>query len=158
VIFLSTGEGRVKILSYPSFEPLLYRSWEEKAMTLNGHTSSCISLALQPTARWLASGGTDSIIALWDTTNWICHRTLTDMTGPVRSITFSHDGMYIVGGSDEGAGLEIAHVETGEYVHGLKLAGSAPVVCWHPLKYQLAYSDSTGLKIVGIDVSPRNAR
>jgi THO complex subunit 3 len=149
-IFLTTGEGRVKILSYPDFKPIFYTSYDPGLpFTLNGHTSSCLSIDLQPTARFLATGGSDSIIALWDTTEWICQRTLIDMTGPVRSITFSFDGSYIVGGSDEGPGLAIAHTETGENVHSIKTAGPCPIVAWHPNRYWLAYSDLGSLKILG---------
>jgi len=153
-IFVTTGEGRVKILSYPDFTPVLYSGAEpEKPFTLNGHTSACISAELQPTGRLLATGGSDSIIALWDTTNWICQRTLADMTGPVKSLSFSFDGSYIVGGSDEGPGLEIAHSETGEYVHSVKTAGPCPIVAWHPSRYWLAYTDLGSLKIVGVESS-----
>jgi THO complex subunit 3 len=149
-IFLTTGEGRVKILSYPDFKPVFYTSYDPGLpFTLNGHTSSCLSIDLQPTGRLLATGGSDSIIALWDTTEWICQRTLIDMTGPVRSISFSFDGSYIVGGSDEGPGLEISHAETGENVHSLKTAGPCPIVAWHPTRYWLAYSDLGSLKILG---------
>src|SRR5438477_2364185 len=99
-VFLTTGDGRVKILSFPDFEPVYHLSHDPKQpFTLNGHTSSCISIELQPTARFLATGGSDSIICLWDTTDWICQRTLLEMVGPVRSISFSFDGSYIVGGS-----------------------------------------------------------
>lgn len=151
-IFLTTGEGRVKILSYPDFEPIFNLSYEPTTpFTLNGHTSSCLSVEMQPTARFLATGGSDSIIALWDTKDWICQRTLIDMVGPVRSISFSFDGSYIVGGSDEGNGLEIAHAETGEYVHTVKTSAPCPMVAWHPSKYILAYTDSAGLKIIGVD-------
>ncbi|KAG4425712.1 hypothetical protein IFR04_001174 [Cadophora malorum] len=151
-IFVTTGEGRIKILSYPEFEPIFYsKSDPSNAFTLNGHTSSCISVDLQPTARFLATGGSDSIIALWDTTDWICQRTLIDMTGPVRNISFSFDGSFIVGGSEEGSGLEIAHTETGEYVHSIKTAGSCPAVAWHPSRYWLAYTDLGSLRIIGVD-------
>lgn len=110
---------------------------------------------MQPTARFLATGGSDSIIALWDTTDWICQRTLIDMTGPVRSISFSFDGSYVVGGSDEGNGLEISHTETGEHVHTVKTAGPCPVVVWHPSRYVLAYTDVGSLKIIGISEAER---
>lgn len=151
-IFLTTGEGRVKMLSYPDFLPISHLRHEpEIPFTLNGHTSSCLSIEMQPTARFLATGGSDSIIAMWDTTDWICQRTLIGMVGPVRSISFSFDGSYVVGGSDEGPGLDIAHAETGEYVHNIKTAGSCPVVAWHPSRYWLAYTDLGSLKIVGVD-------
>lgn len=151
-LFLTTGEGRVKILSYPEFKSVLHsKSSPKSAFTLNGHTSSCLSVELQPPARLLATGGSDSIIALWDTTDWICKNTLIDMTGPVRSISFSYDGSYIVGGSDEGTGLEIAHAESGEYVHSIKTTAPCPIVAWHPSRYILAYGEGGVLKILGID-------
>lgn len=155
-IFLTTGEGRVKILSFPDLEPVFYHSYDSTIpFTLNGHTSSCLTVELQPSARFLATGGSDSIIALWDTTDWICQRTLLEMTGPVRSISFSFDGSYIVGGSDEGSGLEIIHTEVGEHVHSIKTPGGHPctLVAWHPSKYWLAYTDLSGLKILGADMT-----
>lgn len=72
------------------------------------------------------------------------------MTGAVRTVSFSWDGSYVVGGSDEGNALEIAHVESGEYVTRVETTQPAPCVAWHPTRYWLAYSgDSAGLKIVG---------
>ena len=91
-IFVTTSDGKTRILSYPGFEPLLHLprkagdSASEEFM-LSGHTSSCLTAEMQPTARYLATGGSDSIIAVWDTTDWLCVRTLTSMTGPVRSIS-----------------------------------------------------------------------
>lgn len=88
-IFVSTSEGRVRILSYPKFEPVLHleHGGEPKEFTLKGHTSSCLATELQPMGRWLATGGADSIIALWDTRDWVCERTITRMVGPVRCIS-----------------------------------------------------------------------
>lgn len=97
-LFLTTGDGSVKMLDYPSMQ--LYH-------TLNAHTSSCTSIQVCPRGRYIAVGGSDALISLWDTTDLVCQRTLMDMTGPVRSLSFSFDGSFIVGGSDEGTGLEI---------------------------------------------------
>jgi THO complex subunit 3 len=44
-IFLTTGEGRVKILSYPDFQPIFHLNYDPTTpFTLNGHTSSCLSI------------------------------------------------------------------------------------------------------------------
>ncbi|RFU72440.1 aac-rich mrna clone aac3 [Trichoderma arundinaceum] len=104
-IFVSTSEGQIRILSYPEFEPVLSLGDGDDAteFTLKGHTASCLTAELQPMGRYLATGGANSIIALWDTTDWLCQRTITRMTGPVRSISFTFDGSYVVGGSDEAA-------------------------------------------------------
>lgn len=88
-VFATTGEGRIRVLSYPELEPMLHTNFggEKKEFTLNGHTSSCLTAELQPTGRYLATGGSDSMISLWDTADWICQRTITSMVGPVRSLS-----------------------------------------------------------------------
>ena len=119
--------------------------------TLHAHTSACISLALSPTSRYLAIGGSDALISLYDSHDWICRRTLSSLSGSVKSVSFSWDGSYVVGGSDEGTGFDIAHVETGDIVARVETTAPAPCLSWHPNgKYWIAYSgDSGGLKIVG---------
>ncbi|KAI1911729.1 hypothetical protein LOZ53_006179 [Ophidiomyces ophidiicola] len=154
-IFLTTGDGTVQIVSYPSFTPL---------HTLNAHTAACLCVSLSPTARYLAVGGGDSLISLWDTTDWICKRTVTSTGGGgVRGISWSWDGRFIVGACEEvdcaGVGLEIFHAETGDSVFTIPTDGAhvVPAVAWHPSRYLLAYSvyaelmgvGSNGLRIVG---------
>ncbi|KAI5295702.1 hypothetical protein KEM52_000495 [Ascosphaera acerosa] len=160
-LFLTHGDGTVQIVSYPSWEPLY---------TLNGHTSPCRSVKLSPTGRYLAVGGGDALISLWDTTDWICRRTVSGaQSGPVTDISWSWDGRFIVGACHESgwaSGLEIYHAESGESVFSSSGGpGSANVgigaVAWHPSRYALAYSalqapgssDSGGLRIIGTGLS-----
>lgn len=182
-LFVTTGLGTTRILSFPSFEPLYRLNYLKDTRTdgsgrgggdggrdsvssdtleeqlkqlgaefsLAGHTSSCLSVELQPSGRYLATGGSDSIIALWDTTDWICQRTLTHLEGPVRSISFTFDGSYICGGSEEGSGIDIIHTETGDRVHSFKTVGPTPVVSWAHTRYVMAYSDAGSLRTIGID-------
>ncbi|KKZ68458.1 hypothetical protein EMCG_05917 [[Emmonsia] crescens] len=175
-LFLTTGDGTVKVVSYPSFNPL---------HTIHAHTSACLSIALSPTSRYLAVGGSDALISLWDTTDWICKRTVSSANGgAVRGVSWSWDGRFIVGACDEpgcgGSGLEIFHAETGESVYTIPTGGGlssgagtngitgiasgpgasvgVPAVAWHPSRYWLAYSVTAdgmgsssggGLRIVG---------
>ncbi|BDD58465.1 hypothetical protein MPDQ_003418 [Monascus purpureus] len=153
--FATTGEGTVKVMSYPSFNTV---------HTLHAHTSACLSLALAPTGRYLAVGGSDALISLWDTTDWVCRRTVSSNNGgAVRGVSWSFDGRFICGACDEpgcgGNGLEIFHAETGESIYTVPTGGGSntgiPAVAWHPSRYWLAYSTtpdghgSGGLKIVG---------
>ncbi|KAF2463233.1 WD40 repeat-like protein [Lindgomyces ingoldianus] len=139
-LFVTNGEGCVKILDYPSFETTL---------TLTAHTSSCYAISMSPSGEYLAIGGGDALVTLWDTQEWMCPRTL-NIEGAVKSVDFSFDGSYVVAGSDEQKKLQIAHVESGEYVHTVDLNHSAVSVAWHPCRYVLAYSaDAQGLKIIG---------
>lgn len=183
---MSTGEGKVRVLSYPDLQPLMHYNYDRSRVDgpgatdeymMKGHTSSCLSVELSPNARYLASGGTDSMICLWDTQDWICQRSFTDMVGPVKSLSklspdllprqrvhdadvlslagFTWDGYYVVGGSDEGTGIECYHCESGERVHTFKTASPSPVVSWAPTRYHLAYSDLGQLRIIAADVPDR---
>ncbi|KAI6785855.1 THO complex subunit-like protein [Emericellopsis cladophorae] len=149
-VFVTTAEGKIRILSYPNFEPILREQYDdEREAMLSGHTSSCLSAELQPIGRYLATGGSDSIIALWDTKDWLCKRTITSWT---------FDGSFIVGGSDEGNGLVVTHAETGDKVHTFNTVGPCPLVAWAPTRYWLAYNDMGYLKIVGVDVDKLDRR
>ncbi|KAK3394550.1 WD40 repeat-containing protein [Podospora didyma] len=155
-VFLPTREGSVRILSYPDLEPLLHYNYEvdpeeSSEFLLKAHTASCLTAELSPTGRYLATGGADSMMALFDTKDWVCQRTVSSMVGPVKSISFTFDGSYVVGGSEEGAGLDVTHTETGEQVHTFKTAGPCEAVAWAPTRYFLAYSDLGILRIVGVD-------
>ncbi|KAL8755645.1 MAG: hypothetical protein Q9184_004738 [Pyrenodesmia sp. 2 TL-2023] len=176
-LLLTTGDGSVKICSWPPSPPTTtvangHTPLDHSAMatsrsstpvppssssslqalhTLHAHTSACVSLALSPTARYLAIGGSDALISLYDTHDWICRRTLSSLAGSVKTVSFSWDGSYVIGGSDEGTGIDIAHAETGEIVARIETSFPAPCVSWHPNgRYWIAYSgDPGGLKIVG---------
>ncbi|KAJ4372879.1 hypothetical protein N0V83_003170 [Neocucurbitaria cava] len=142
-LFMTGGDGSVKMHRYPSLEHTL---------TLNAHTSACYALSMSPSGEYLAAGGGDALVSLWDAQEWICVRTLELTGGLVKSVDFSFDGSYITAGSDdkEDKKIQIAHVETGEIVHTISVTTPAAQVAWHPCRYILAYSaDQQGLKIVG---------
>jgi THO complex subunit 3 len=155
---ITQGEG-VQILDYPSFHPL---------HSLAAHTSSCTAIAYSPSGPYLALGGSDAIISLWNTSTWICARTVSNpTTGKVANLTWSWDGRYLFGSSEEisGAieksGFDIYHAETGEVVHTIVTGKNAIAAAeWHPSRYWLAYTlveEKTGrssLHIIGAAGGP----
>ncbi|KAL2154081.1 hypothetical protein VTH82DRAFT_2757 [Thermothelomyces myriococcoides] len=91
-VFIPTADGTIRILSYPELEPVLHASYSSKdggpaEFMLKGHTASCLTTELSPTGKYLATGGADSIIALFDTRDWICQRTISRMVGPVKCLS-----------------------------------------------------------------------
>jgi THO complex subunit 3 len=142
-LYVTGGDGSVKLLRYPSFE---------NTLTLNAHTSACNAISMSPSGEYMAAGGGDALVSLWDTQEWICVRTLDLTGGLVKTVDFSFDGSYITAGSDdkEEKKIRIAHVETGDIVHTIDVPTPAAQVAWHPCRYILAYSaENQGLKIVG---------
>jgi len=110
LLLLTTGDGSVKIAAWPPATGSSSSSSPPALQTLHSlhaHTSACLSLALSPTGRYLAVGGSDALISLWDTQEWVCRRTLSGMQGGVRMVGFSWDGSFVAGSSDEGNGIEI---------------------------------------------------
>ncbi|KAI9683496.1 MAG: hypothetical protein M1822_006036 [Bathelium mastoideum] len=142
-LFTTTSLGTINVLDYPSFETL---------HSIRGHVAACHSVAISPTGANLATGGSDSLVLIWDTHDWMPKYSITDFVGTVRNISYSFDGSYVVGGSDEGSGLTVTHVESGDAVTTVATVGEKGVGCvgWHPNRYALAYTgDPSGLRIVG---------
>ena len=159
-LFVTQGDGSVKVLNYPSFNIV---------HTLSAHTSSCIAISYSPNGKYLAIGGSDAMISLWDTTDWICRRTVSNSSAgsmSIKGLSWSWDGRYVIGASEDvgsgpsegtNMGLEIYHAETGEVVHTIATKNSGtPAAEWHPNRYWLAYtqiedgkSGKSPLKIVG---------
>lgn len=146
-ILASTVDGPVKIFSYPSMKPI---------HTLSGHPSTTYSVQQSPAGNYIAIGGSDSAITLWDTSSWLCAHVLRENSNAVRALSFSMDGQYLVcgGGVDTDKvhekGLHVWHVDTGELLHTIETTNAPTFVEWHPLRYAIAFAgDPGGVKIVG---------
>lgn len=145
-LFATTGEGPIKILDWPSLDIL---------PTVSAYTSATYAVQHAPTGSYVAVGGSDGMVTLWDTSSWHCAHTLTAHNGSVRELSFSFDGAYIAASSgsdarDSAAGIEARHVDTGEHVHTIETSNPVTWLAWHPLRYWLAYAgDPGGLRIVG---------
>jgi len=144
VLLMSTATGKVLLYEFPGLHPI---------HSVDAHASGALCLELDPRGTHLAVGGSDAVVGIWDTREWICVRALRGMDAPAKSVSFSFDGTYICAGSDEigSHDIEIVHVDTGEHIHTISTNHPVTNVKWHPNKYALAYSgDPTGMKIVSV--------
>lgn len=91
-LLMATASGKVLIYEFPSLNGIY---------SVEAHASAALCLALDPRGVHLAVGGSDAVVGLWDTQEWICVRTLRGMESPVKTVDFSFDGAYIIAGSDE---------------------------------------------------------
>ncbi|KAL3668013.1 hypothetical protein V7S43_006885 [Phytophthora oleae] len=110
----------------------------ESAHKVMAHAGSCFSLDFHPSGRYLALGGLDSLVSVWDLEELYCVKTFVVTTASIRLVRFSHDGKYIAIGMDE-PNLVVVHVKSGEKVVNLQLQNNLQYLSWHPSKNVLAY-------------------
>src|SRR5262249_61638466 len=66
-----------------------------------GHTKSATAVAFSPDNRWLASGGKDNVIKIWDLTNGNILRTLYGHSSNINALAVSDDGQLLASGSGD---------------------------------------------------------
>src|SRR5882672_8892519 len=66
-----------------------------------GHTRSANAVAFSPDNRWLASGGKDNVIKIWDLATGSVLRTLYGHTSNVNALAVSPDGKLLASGSGD---------------------------------------------------------
>lgn len=133
VILTHHSEHTLRIMDYPS---LTVR--ESPA----AHVGGCVAVALDPRGRYLASGGYDSIINMFDLGEWICARTITVCEHSINALSFSYDGEYIAI-ANAGSYVDICATETAAALHRVPTLGPCPTVTWHPSKHIIAYCGQT---------------
>ncbi|KAK7054112.1 WD40-repeat-containing domain protein [Favolaschia claudopus] len=149
IVLTHHTEHTLRVIDYPS---LVLR--ESSA----AHVGGCVAVALDPRgtyvkypspshdgsqlSRYLASGGHDSIVNIFDLTEWISIRTITSCENSINAISFSHDGEYLAI-ANAGTYIDLCATETGLPLHRVPAIASAPTVTWHPSKYAIAYCGQT---------------
>uniref|UniRef100_A0A061S7R3 THO complex subunit 3 n=1 Tax=Tetraselmis sp. GSL018 TaxID=582737 RepID=A0A061S7R3_9CHLO len=128
--FITSNSGSIEMMSYPSME--LVRS-------LKAHSSCCYSIAFDPAGKYLASGGGDALVGLWDLEELICTHTFIRMDTPVRAIDFSHDSKHLAFASED-VFIDIVDVNTGELVHQITCNSSSDSIAWNPKHKMLAFA------------------
>ncbi|CAB1096197.1 unnamed protein product [Ectocarpus sp. CCAP 1310/34] len=129
-IINATETGSIDVMAFGSTKPL-----SRVRSTKLAHTAPCKALAIDPFNRYLASGGDDGLVSLWELDDFVCVRTIA-CEGEVRSLSFTPDGRFIAI-SISGGDVEIAEVETAASAHSLPGAKSQAVE-FHPKRPLLA--------------------
>ena len=84
-----------------------------------GHTACVLAMAYSPDGRYVASGGQDNTIIIWDLYSRKELRKLIGHTFYVNYISYSPDGKFLASGSSDGT-IRIWNVETGDELQCLK--------------------------------------
>ncbi|EIN11000.1 WD40 repeat-like protein [Punctularia strigosozonata HHB-11173 SS5] len=129
IVLTHHQETTLRVLEYPSLRLL-----EKPA----AHVAGCMAVALDPRGGHLASGGRDSIVNIFDLSEWISARTITACDRSITALSYSHDGEYLAIAS-AGSYIDICATETGAPLHRVPALGASQTVSWHPSKYVIAY-------------------
>ncbi|KAF0378176.1 WD40 repeat-like protein [Gigaspora margarita] len=150
MFFLTTGSGAIKILEWPTLIPV---------QVLRGHTANCYCIDFDPKQRYVAAGGADATVTLWDIQNGVCLRTFKELQYPVRTISFTHDGVYLAAASED-EHIIVSNVQSGKTIFKIKTKAATNSVAWHPKGYLLAFAGDeetpiekqyVGLKVFGFN-------
>jgi WD40 repeat protein len=131
--WVATGGTPGKIQIYSNSEL-------ESEMVAHAHSTT----ALGRSGRYIVSGGNDALIAVWDSDNMKCIRTLPESISPVTTLACNGElvawGSGGSGSKDGESVLSIGGIHNG--YHYVSHSVSAPVsrVRWHPTRMVLAYS------------------
>ena len=81
--------------------------------TLAGHDSRVTALVVAPDGSWLASGGRDGTVRLWDVATGQVRVSLSGHAGQVTAVAVAPDGNWLASGGSDGA-VRIWDVATGQ--------------------------------------------
>ena len=68
---------------------------------LTAHSSNCICLSYDPTGKYFAIGSNDVLVSLWDAKEYKPIRTFSELSWPVRTLSFSHDARLLAAASED---------------------------------------------------------
>lgn len=107
----------------------------------NAAQASCVDFA--PNGKIFATGGSDSLVSIWDVNEHVCLRTLDHLNSPVTNLSISHDSIYVASSNEDTltntCSVDISHIESGENIWTMPNV-SVTSLAWHPSKHILAYS------------------
>lgn len=137
LLLLSSGSGSVHIHSTS-------HSYK-RVHSHPTHSANVFCLQWDPLGRYIATASSDSMIGLWDTREWFCHKMIPSLTFPARSIGFSFDGEFIAAaGEDSFISINATNSPAGveDQVGKINLAQGSMIntLAWHPSRYVLAYA------------------
>ncbi|KAF8316878.1 WD40 repeat-like protein [Clavulina sp. PMI_390] len=130
LIYVATSIGELAVVDYPSLKLLAQ---------FNAHVDETTSLAVDVRGRYLATGGGDALVNLWDPLEWICERTLGAAESRIVGVASSHDGEWTAGACELGY-IDIYETETGLHNARIPQKSNLRSLAWHPSQPILASS------------------
>lgn len=108
--------------------------------TATAHTMGAYALSFSRDFRHFVTGGADSIVGLWETSDVTCIRTFDRAETYLRGVALSHDVTLLTAACEDRA-LEITRVTDGTRVRAIPQVDKVECVAWHPTTHVLAWAN-----------------
>lgn len=130
---LALDDGTVRIVPTTRLDSPIWR--------LQAHASGTNCIVYSRNLKYMASGGNDGLVSLWDLDDMLCLRTFARPDQTVRALSFSYEAKWLAYGSEDNVGMiDIMNVQTGELACSLTLKQHTDCVTWSPTAPVLAFS------------------
>uniref|UniRef100_UPI00358E2AAB periodic tryptophan protein 2 homolog isoform X2 n=1 Tax=Myxine glutinosa TaxID=7769 RepID=UPI00358E2AAB len=92
-------------LGCPGYGQLLVWEWQSESYILKqqGHFNNMVTLSYSPDGQYVATGGDDGKVKVWNTTSGFCFVTFTEHTSSVTAVTFTSTGFVLLSASLDGS-------------------------------------------------------
>lgn len=146
-LWIATGGTPGKILIYDTNSGVLLKDFVG-----HSHAVSCFARTRDNTC--IVTGGSDALVALWDTSSNQCKSTFANSLSPVTSVTVNSDcsliawGSGAIGAKDAESVLSIAGLGTNMHYLSMATAGPVSKTKWHPTNSNvMAYCMQQGTNV-----------
>lgn len=145
MLFTVVGNGQVNMLNVDTNSDSVSITLHH---TLAGSRSRCIELDSR--GKFLVVGTREGIVNIWDTSDWTCISTLTDVDESIAELSISGDGIYLAVAYENNDSINIYDLYERQKVHSvpIQVPTAPPSIMWNPLRNSLALSgDSNGVTL-----------
>jgi WD40 repeat protein len=107
---------------------------------LVGHSHAVASLCRTRDNKYIVSGGSDALVALWDSRKLGCVRTFPNSVSPVTNVAVNGEdslvawGSGAIGAKDGDSVVSIAGLNTGAHYASVSVPAPVSRIKWHPTK------------------------
>jgi WD40 repeat protein len=129
-------------LPFKSDSPLSSRTLVSRPTPIRGllswtietrrHRGGLFSVVPSPDARWVATGGLDGIIRIWDASSGKFSRALVAHNSYINDLAWSSDAKYLASGGSYDSTARIWNVESGRLLRTFKHSAYVSRVDWSP--------------------------
>ncbi len=128
-----------------SYDPKKAKFYSDSYVGWDGHFADAKCVVYNPSGTFLASGGNDGAIKLWNTSTGEQVRALLGHTSTVTSISISSNGNYLASGSDDKS-IRLWDTNSGQLINSFSLSGSSNnTVVFSPDNKILATTGNDGI-------------